>query len=146
MAATAVRWPPDVPRPSRAPASEHDDRPARRLPYQSRESVLLGGVAAGLQLAEAWRGAYRQTWRIAVLWAALYRRERDQAREDAAAAQHHAGLALGALEAAADRLVLAERRLKLARAALPALAEAVATGRRVDVAGALEELARALAG
>ncbi len=90
-------WPRDIPPPSHAPPGERDCRPAHRLHAESRATTLEGGLVAALQLAHGWRGAYRASWRVALLWAALYRRERDEAREEALRAQAHAAEALDAL-------------------------------------------------
>lgn len=134
-------WPLDVPRPSRAPSGEHDARPASRLPFRGREAVLADALRGA---AEELREMPLLVARIVLGLVGLYTQERDAARADVEAAQTHAASALHALDLAADRAVLAEAKLAGVRAALPALASAVATGRRADVARSLDALTRAL--
>lgn len=146
LPAAPSRWPRDVPRPGRAPLGERERRPAHDLPFETREGRLRSALLAAGELVRDAEGLLAGWIAFTIRWAALLQQERDQAREVAAQAETHAADAVQALLVSAERRLDLELQIDAARAALPALEAAIATGRRADVAAALAPLVQALRG
>jgi hypothetical protein len=134
-------WPRDVPPPRQAPRGERDRRPAETLPEVPRERVLLDALHAAAEESRVVRGLLvGLVARVVAFWRTREAHETDL-RRALSGERWHAARLRGALDAAADRAVVAEARLERVRAALPALRGA---GRRSEIVALVDDLEAAI--